>query len=121
MNRGRRLQFPLDDDIMFMMKVTKVTDLRKHLSEILDAVRQGEEVEILDRNVPIARLVPLGPTMEARKGRMPPWLERLRRAGAVRVGNLKPVAEILKGFPPGKRPPGNAAVEAILEERRGGR
>jgi len=103
------------------MKIANVTTLRTHLSQILDAVRHGEEVEILDRNVPIARLVPVNPAMEARKGRIPPWLERLRRAGVVRVGTLKPVREILRGFPPGTRPIGNAAVEAILEERRTGR
>jgi prevent-host-death family protein len=101
---------------MIRMKAANITTLRKHLSHILDAVRQGEEVEIIDRNVPIARLVPVRPETEAR-GRIPPWLERLRRAGSVRIGTLKPVEEILRGFPPGTRPLGNAAVEALLEER----
>jgi hypothetical protein len=39
----------------------------------------------------------------------------------VRVGTLKPVPEILRGFPPGARPLGEKAVQAILDERREGR
>jgi prevent-host-death family protein len=103
---------------MYNMKTTNVTTLRAELSHILDAVRQGEEFEILDRKVPVARLVPVSPASEGRKGTLPPWLERRRRAGAVRVGNLKPVPEILKGFPRGTRSLGTAAIQAILEERR---
>jgi len=102
---------------MVMMKTANVTSLRKHLSHLLDAVRHGEEVEILDRNVPIARLVPVGPATGS-KDKVPSWLERLRRAGVVRVGSLKPVPEILKGFPAGTRSLGDLAVKAILEDRR---
>ena len=105
---------------MYIMKTAKITYLRAHLSEILDAVRRGEEFEILDRNVPIARLGPVGTGTGRQERLIPPWLERLRRAGAVRVGSLKPVAEILKGFPPGTRPIGTAAIQAILDERRSG-
>jgi len=103
------------------MKTTNITDLRANLSRILDGVRQGEEVEVLDRGVPVARLVPVAPTTAASKGRVPPWLGRLRRSGAVRVGTLAPVAEVLRGFPAGARPIGNEAVESILDERRAGR
>lgn len=106
---------------MVMMKTASVTTFRTHLSRILDAVRGGEEVEILKRGVPIARLVPVRPSTEAAEGCLPPWLERQRRAGVVRVGTLKPVAEILRGFPPRSRPLDNAAVDAILDERREGR
>jgi len=103
------------------MKRANLTRLRDHLSEILDEVRNGETVEILDRRTPIARLVPVEPTTAAAGGRLPPWLNRLRRAGVVRVGTLKPVPEILRGFPTGIRKlKGNPGVDAILEERRGG-
>jgi len=106
---------------MYMMKTANVSTFRAELSQILDAVRRGEEFEILDRQVPIARLVPVSPASEGRRGKLPPWLERRRRAGVVRVGNLKPVPEILKGFPRGTRSLGNAAIQAILEERRSDR
>lgn len=116
-----RWKWLANDGIMLMMKTANVTHFRANLSQILDAVRQGEEFEILDRRVPIARLVPVGPVTAGQKGRIAPWIERLRRAGAVRVGSLKPVPEILKGFPPGTRPVGTAAMQAILDERRSGR
>jgi prevent-host-death family protein len=106
---------------MVIMKTANVTTLRTHLSRILDAVRRGEEVEILDRKVPIARLVPITPGTESGKSQLPPWLEQQRRAGVIKVGSLKPYPEILKGFPPGTKPIGNLAVEYIIEERRTGR
>ncbi len=105
---------------MVIMKTANVTTLRTHLSKILDAVRRGQEVEIYDRKVPIARLVPIKPDTKARKGQIPPWLERLRRAGVVTVGSLEPYPEILKGFPPGTPVLGNLAVDAVIEERRTG-
>lgn len=102
------------------MKHTNITSLRAELSQILDAVRQGEEFEILDRKVPIARLVPVSPGMVGAGDRLPPWLEQRRRAGTVRVGSLRPVTEILAGFPEGTPLTGNTAVEALLEDRRSG-
>jgi prevent-host-death family protein len=106
---------------MVIMKTANVTTLRTHLSKILDAVRRGEEVEILDRKVPIARLVPITPETQAAKGQLPPWLEQQRRAGVIKVGSLAPCPTILKGFPPSEKPLDNRAVEYILEERRTGR
>ncbi|MCI0587312.1 MAG: type II toxin-antitoxin system Phd/YefM family antitoxin [Planctomycetes bacterium] len=104
------------------MKTATITRLRDHLRGILDEVRNGETVEILHRRVPIARLVPVEPTPAGAAGRLPPWLDRLRRAGVVRVGTLKPVPEILRGFPRGiRRRKGNLGVDAVLEERKRGR
>lgn len=104
---------------MLLMKTANVTYLRTHLSRLLDAVRRGESIEIRDRNTPIARLVPVEPRTKARSRAIPPWLERLRSAGVVRVGSLKPVPDILKKRPPGPRRTG--AVDALIEERRTGR
>jgi len=39
-----------------------VTELRSHLSSYLDRVRGGEEVLVRDRNLAVARLVPLSKT-----------------------------------------------------------
>jgi prevent-host-death family protein len=105
---------------MVIMKTANVTTLRTHLSRILDAVRKGEEVEIFDRDVPIARLVPITPATPAMKGKIPPWLEKQRRAGVVTIGTLGPVPEILKGFPPGTKFEGSAGSDAVIEERRSG-
>jgi antitoxin (DNA-binding transcriptional repressor) of toxin-antitoxin stability system len=103
---------------MVVMKRTNVTNLRVRLSRFLDAVRHGESIEILDRDVPIARLVPVAPTSPNGGRRTHPWLERLRRAGVARVGPMKGVPEIWRRRPPG--PAKTGAVEAVLEERREG-
>ncbi len=57
------------------------------------------------------------PGLTGAKRKAPPWLERQRRAGLIRVGSLKPVAEVLKGFPPGSKLAGTDAIDALLEER----
>jgi prevent-host-death family protein len=36
-------------------------ELRNHTNEILQRVREGEELEILQNNVPVAKLVPIDP------------------------------------------------------------
>lgn len=51
-----------------------VSDLRAHLSEWLDRAREGEEVVVTDRGVPVARL--LGITASA-------TLERLVAEGVI--------------------------------------
>ena len=51
-----------------------VTDLRAHLSEWLDRAREGDEVIITDRGVPVARLLGLTSTAT---------LERLTAEGVI--------------------------------------
>ena len=41
------------------MKSVNIADLKNNLSRYLNEVRQGEEVLIRDRNLPIAKIVPL--------------------------------------------------------------
>ena len=41
------------------MKITNISDFKAHLSAYLAAVERGEEVEIRDRDLPIARMVPV--------------------------------------------------------------
>jgi len=70
------------------MKTASVTELKARLSHYLRMVRRGSEVEILDRGVPVARLVsvPL-----ARRSRDHERIERLCKAGVLRrgKGNLR--------------------------------
>lgn len=40
------------------MKSSNISYLRNHLSEVLNCVREGESVTVLDRRKPVARLVP---------------------------------------------------------------
>jgi prevent-host-death family protein len=65
------------------MKTASVTELKAHLSKYLRMVRRGSEVQVLERGVPIARLVGLqGASAEKDSDR----LERLERAGILRRG-----------------------------------
>jgi len=43
-----------------VMKKTGIADLKAHLSQYLRVVRGGEEVTVLDRETPIATIVPSG-------------------------------------------------------------
>ncbi|HEY1734210.1 MAG TPA: type II toxin-antitoxin system Phd/YefM family antitoxin [Acidimicrobiales bacterium] len=100
------------------MKVASVSQAKNGLSALLDLVRAGETVVIADRGIPVARLEGLpGSDGDAR-------IARLERAGLVRAGTGD-AADILAGL---DRPPprlaaaaGDAAVEAVLQERRDGR
>lgn len=41
------------------MKTVGIADLKAHLSEHLRAIRKGRTLTVLDRNTPVARLVPV--------------------------------------------------------------
>ncbi len=41
------------------MRSVRIAELRARLSEYLRAVRRGESVTVLDRDTPVARIVPL--------------------------------------------------------------
>lgn len=43
------------------MITSNVSNTKNKLSELLQKVQQGEEVTIIDRNRPVARLVPIHP------------------------------------------------------------
>ena len=41
------------------MKQVRIADLKARLSEYLRAVRRGESIAVLDRNTPVAQIVPV--------------------------------------------------------------
>jgi prevent-host-death family protein len=70
------------------MKPISISFAKNHLSALLERVRRGETVVILDRNRPVARLAPVErPTGSAEDAR---WL-----AGLARDGLLAPATEPL--------------------------
>jgi prevent-host-death family protein len=69
------------------MKTASVSDMKAHLSRYLRLVRRGSEVEILDRGVPVARLVGLPGASESSGPRDRERLDRLVKAGILRRGN----------------------------------
>ena len=46
------------------MRTAKISELKAKLSAHIQFVKNGEEVLILDRNTPVARLIPAGPLEE---------------------------------------------------------
>jgi antitoxin (DNA-binding transcriptional repressor) of toxin-antitoxin stability system len=96
------------------MRVVKISDAKNNLSRHLAYVRRGGRVRILDRDVPVADLVPV----EIGRGAddEDAMLADLERRGIVRRGTSAIPPEILK---PG--PPGATIRQALLAERRAGR
>ena len=65
------------------MKAASVTELKANLSRYLRMVRRGSEVQVLERGIPIARLVGLDKAaVPSEQGR----LDRLERMGVLRRG-----------------------------------
>ena len=92
------------------MKATaNVAQIKARLSEYLRQVKDGSEVVITERGIPVARLVPLAPD-EKRATRE----ERLIRSGALRP----PAGERRRlGAPKLKKGGGRTVLEALLSDR----
>jgi antitoxin (DNA-binding transcriptional repressor) of toxin-antitoxin stability system len=95
------------------VKEAKISQVKNQLSRYLALVRRGEVVRILDRDVPIAQIVPIPRAAPAGKGG--DVLVDLERKGLVRRGSGRFPREILEKSPTG-RPAG--VLEALLAERR---
>jgi len=77
-----------------------VSELRAHLSEYLDRAREGAEVVITDRGVPIARLLGLTATATLERLAADGVIARAaaprpRASGQPRPRSRRPVAEII--------------------------
>jgi antitoxin (DNA-binding transcriptional repressor) of toxin-antitoxin stability system len=96
-----------------------ISDVKNRLSHYLKLVRGGEEIEILDRRIPVARIVHVA---RARSGETePPWLREMEQVGIVtppaKRGHSK---EFLakENLPTAGKP---GVLDAVLEERETGR
>lgn len=97
------------------MRTATVTEAKNKLSALLDRVRGGESILILDRGVPVARIEPAVAHAE-QLGRV----QRLERAGVLRVGAAPPPLGLLRDPAPELRN-GASGVRTLIEERRLGR
>jgi antitoxin (DNA-binding transcriptional repressor) of toxin-antitoxin stability system len=111
------------------MATVKIADLKNNLSRHLAHVRQGGELTVLDRDVPVARIVPFAPrsTRGSRSGRaraaQPPEsmarLEELRRLGIISAGDPEGLAAAVRAYEPVKLPKGTpSAVDLLIQMRR---
>ena len=94
------------------MKIATISEAKNKLSQLLDWVKSGETVVIVDRDVPVARLEAM---VKAGEPNPDGRLERLERKGWVRRGR----GAWPKGFFDRPLPKGRRAdiVKTILEER----
>jgi prevent-host-death family protein len=98
------------------MRTAKISELKAKLSAHIEYVKRGEEVLILDRNTPVARLVSVGPASDDDQE-----MRKLIAKGII----LPPRDPINKsGFvpsPAGDRPISQKVMDRIWEEERGDR
>jgi prevent-host-death family protein len=93
------------------MEKATVSQLKNELSAYLRKVRAGATVLVYDRDVPIARLVPLEPRLTGSD--LEDRLARLEAKGLIRRGRGGAV-ELPPPLPDGE---GAGLVEALLAER----
>jgi prevent-host-death family protein len=113
-----RFNNAIDRAIMAFMKKASITEARNNLSALIDGLKRGSGVLIVDRGRPVARLEPVtsGHDEEKAEGR----LARLIRDGVVRPGRAVLPKTLTDARPPSPKR-GTSAVRVLLEDRRQGR
>jgi prevent-host-death family protein len=96
------------------MKKAMISEAKNNLSRLIDAVKRGESVLILDRNTPVARLEPVGGGGEGEHGR----IAELVRSGVIAPPRRKLDIAAFLGREMVSPAAGASAVRALLEERR---
>jgi antitoxin (DNA-binding transcriptional repressor) of toxin-antitoxin stability system len=96
------------------MKQVKISDAKNNLSRHLDYVRRGGRIRILDRDTPVADLVPVQASPEGDDDAQ--LLASLERRGLLRRGEGGPLPRDL--FRPGPGGPRSGVLASLLAERR---
>lgn len=94
------------------MKSASITYTKNHLSALIEAVKQGQCVIILDRNQPVARLEPLQEIVLGSKN----YSSILEKRGVIRCATKENISKILD-LPPPKLKKRGSILQALLEER----
>ena len=97
------------------MKKASITEAKNNLSALIDSVKGGSPVLIVDRGRPVARLEPVNARSDD-DGR----LARLVREGIVRSARATVPKALFTSKPP-RAKKGVSAVRALVEDRRDGR
>lgn len=111
------------------MKAVKIADLKNNLSRHLARVREGGELTVLDRDTPIARIVPFVPRVavpgKPAEGRgaaaeeAQAHVAELERLGVVGPGAPGGLAAWVKAHQAVRLPKGTpSAVDLLLQMRR---
>ena len=98
------------------MKKASITEAKNNLSALIDSVKGGSPVLIVDRGRPVARLEPVSASRPDDDSR----LGRLVREGVVREARRSVPKDLLATKPP-RLKKGASGVRTLLEDRRHGR
>ena len=99
------------------MRKASITEAKNNLSALIDSLRGGSPVLIVDRGRPVARLEPvMGGSESEQVGR----LSRLVRDGIVRPRRAVAPRTLFSSQPP-RANAGASVVDALIKERREGR
>ena len=98
------------------MKTATLLEAKNNLSALIDQVRHGETILVLDGGRPVARIESAVQGAIDAEGR----LVRLERHGVLRRATAPIPGELLKQPPPAARD-GASVLELLLEERETGR
>jgi len=98
------------------MKKASITEAKNNLSALIDSVKGGSSVLIVDRDRPVARLEPVSGVVSENDHR----LARLVREGVIRAPRERASQELFTTRPP-RAKKGASVVRALLEERQEGR
>ena len=98
------------------MKVVGITEAKNRLSALIDGLKGGSGVLIVDRGRPVARLEPVAGDKNGQDGRV----ARLIREGVLRPGRVQ-LPKSLLTEPPPRMKSGASTVAVLIEERREGR
>jgi antitoxin (DNA-binding transcriptional repressor) of toxin-antitoxin stability system len=97
------------------VREAKISDVKNRFSRYLALVRMGETVRILDRDRPVAQLVPIGNPVAGRSVGAEALAE-MERKGLIRRGSGRLPADVLRTDPPGRS---CGVLDALLREREG--
>ncbi len=96
------------------MKKASITEAKNRLSALIDGLKRGSPVLILDRGRPVARLEPVANLGD---GEQDGRLSRLIREGIVRPGRIPPSRALFATPPPRPKRDASAAAALIAERR----
>jgi prevent-host-death family protein len=102
----------------------KIADLKNNLSRYLALVKQGGQITVLERDRPVARIIPFTPAEPAAIGGSadPAAAERiadLARQGILAPGDAAAARQWIASHSPLRLPKGaRGAVETLIEMRR---
>ena len=97
------------------MKIASISQTKNQLSALIDKVRHGETILIMDRNNPVARLEPMLPENKTDDDTR---LARLERDGIIRRVPVRAPETMLATPPPKTR---HSLLKSLLADREEGR